>query len=334
LIYCTLAILVLFEQRVVPLVFVRGEVDPDAMTLRLKATKMSGGIVELPAERDNYAYFTYTLRAADHGRPVVTAASSFQPPLLQAIESLTLERPIPPRFLDVLEGIPTSYLVVHKELLKPDSKGAIESIIKTGVTQRRLKLIHREGDPDSGDELYALTRIESSAMADPNPIDDASYLVRQQYLDLLGREPKQDEVDQLVRFINECSGDPKCLTQRRSQAALQVFRSDDFKKTQLLLYGEYFVSFGRRPTYEEWTKRVDLTRTEALRKQAEVLLSNGEQYNSAFVTLCYFNYLKRDPDPQGYNYWLQALKENSNDLSAVITGFIDSGEYRLQFGQP
>ena len=77
LIYGTLAILVLFEQRVVPLVFVRGDVDPDAMTLRLKATPMSGGIVELPAERDNYAYFKYMLRAADHGRPIVTASFEF-----------------------------------------------------------------------------------------------------------------------------------------------------------------------------------------------------------------------------------------------------------------
>jgi uncharacterized protein DUF4214 len=99
----------------------------------------------------------------------------------------------------------------------------------------------------------------------------------------------------------------------------------------LLWYGEYLVSFGRPPTYEEWTKRVPLTNTDALRKQAERILSQDEQYNSAFVTLCYFNYLKRDPDPQGYNFWLQTLKENSNDRSAVINGFIASGEYRSQF---
>jgi hypothetical protein len=347
LIYAALAILVLFEQRVVPLAFVRGEVDPDPMTLRLKATPMSGGIVELPAERDNYAYFTYTLRAADHGHPVVTAASSFVPPLLQEIESLTLERPIPARFIDVLEGIPTSYLVVHKSLLKTDSRNAIESIVKSGVTERRLKLIHREGDSETGDELYALTRIEPLAQADPNPIDDAAYMVRQQYLDLLNREPNQGEVDRLVRFINECGGEPKCLTQRRSQAALQVFRSDEFKKTQLMWYGAYLLTFGRRPTYDEWKKRTSVeelvktpevkasyptTDTETLRKLAEMLLSKEEQYNSAFVVVCYFDYLKRDPDPQGYNFWLQTLKQNSNDLSAVITGFIDSGEYRSQFG--
>ena len=349
LIYGTLAVLLIFEQRVVPLVFVRGEVDPDPMTLRLKATSMSGGIVELPAERDNYAYFTYTLRAADHGHPVVTAASSFVPPLLQEIEALTKERPIPARFLDVLEGIPTSYLVVHKALLNPDSKSAIETIIKSGVNERRLKLIHRDGDSVTGDELYALTKIEPAALADPNPIDESAYLVRQQYLELLNREPNQGELDRLVHFINECNGDPKCLSQRRSEAALQVFRSDEFKQAQLLLYGSYYLTYGRRPTYDEWTKRIPLeelvktaefkaryptTDVEALRKLSEVLLSKEEQYNSAFVTLCYFNYLKRDPDQQGHDYWLQTLKENSNDLSAVINGFIASGEYRSLFGQP
>lgn len=331
LIYCTLAILLLFEQRVVPLQFVRGDVDPDPMTLRLKATKMSGGIVELPAERDNYAYFTYTLRAADHGHPVVTAASSFVPPLLQEIEALTKERPIPARFLDVLEGVPTSYLVVHKSLLKTDSKSAIELFIKSGISARRLRLVHREGDAETGDELYALTKIEPSVLAVPNLIDDAGYFVRQQYLDLLNREPNQGELDHLVRFINECGGDPACSAQRRSEAALQVFRSDEFRKTQFLLYGSYYLTFGRRPTYDEWTKGVPLTRTEGLAKQAEMLMSKEEQYNSAFVTLCYFNYLKRDPDPQGHDYWLQTLKENSNNRSAVINGFIASGEYRLRF---
>jgi hypothetical protein len=115
---------------------------------------------------------------------------------------------------------------------------------------------------------------------------------------------------------------------------LQIIRSDEFNKTQLLFYGLHYVTFGRRPTYDEWAKGVPLTRTEALRKPAEMLLSREEQYNSAFVALCYFDYLKRDPDPQGHNYWLQTLKDNSNDLSAVINGFISSGEYRSRFGQP
>ena len=231
---------------------------------------------------------------------------------------------------------------MHKALLTTESKSAIEAILKSGVTERRLKLVHREGDSDTGDELYALTRTEPSAQPYPNPIDDAGYFVRQQYLDLLGREPNQNESDELVRFINECGGDPKCVTQRRSEAALQIFRSDEFKKTQLMLYGLYYLTFGRRPTYDEWAKTncpesKPLSNNECSRlcvSCAEVLLSKEEQYNSAFVTLCYFDYLKRDPDQQGHDYWLQALKKNSNDLSAVINGFISSGEYRSRFGQP
>lgn len=396
LIYCTLAILLLFEQRVVPLVFVRGEVDPDAMSLRLKATPMSGGIVELPAERDNYAYFKYMLRAADHGRPIVTASSSYAPPLLQEIESLTLMRPIPPRLLDVLEGIPTSYLVVHKALLTPESRSAITSFIKGGVAERRLRLIHRDGDSSTGDELYALTRIEPLAQPDPNPIDDTRLFVRQQYLDLLSREPNQGEQDHLVNFINGCNGVPECLAGRRSQAALEIFRSDEFKKTQLLLYGLHYLTFARPPSYEDWTKELPLlaksntneltlpgewvqteefkarypigmsesayvdklfrnfeqgptneerqaiaaltnrkiNRAEILHKVAEMLLDREAQYSQAFVTMCYFDYLKRNPDPQGFDYWLKTLRDNSNDFRAVITGFISSGEYRSQFGQP
>ena len=158
--------------------------------------------------------------------------------------------------------------------------------------------------------------------------------MRQQYSDLLSREPKQDELDALVRLINECSGDAKCLTQRRSQAALQIFRSEEFKYTQLLLYALQYVTLGHRPTYDEWKKTPPPAGVGDLNKRAEVLLSKEEQYNSAFVALCYFKYLKRDPDPQGHDYWLQALKANSNDLPAVINGFISSGEYRSRFGEP
>ena len=44
---------------------------------------------------DNYLY---TLRAADHGRPLVTAVSGFGPPLQEEIQSLTHEEVIPTGF--------------------------------------------------------------------------------------------------------------------------------------------------------------------------------------------------------------------------------------------
>jgi hypothetical protein len=255
---------------------------------------MSGGIVELPAIRDNYAYFRYMLRAADHGRPIVTAAASFAPPILEEIESLTATRPIPGRFIDLLEEIPASYLVVHNGLLSQADRTAIESILQNGIANGRLRLVHREGEPDKSDDLYAVVKTEPHAPSAPNALDKTQFFIRQQYLDLLNREPSASEFESLVQFVDKCDGEANCLLHQRAHAALQIFRSS---------------------------------------RLAESSFTSPEEYNRAFVTMCYSNYLKRDPDPKGYNHWLQVL-EHSNDFAAVINGFITSAEYRSRFGQP
>ena len=207
LIYVVLVILILFEQRVAPIEFVHGEADPDAVTLRLKQTPMSGGIVELPAERDNYAYYRYMLRAADHGRPIVTASSSFSPPYVQQIESLTLARPIPDSFMNLLETIPASYLVVHNSFLKAESRYAIESFISRGIAMGRIKFINSYGNQLAPDDLYAITRTEPHAQTEVANRVSASYLVvRQQYRDILRRDPEPMETEKWTVLINDCRG--------------------------------------------------------------------------------------------------------------------------------
>jgi uncharacterized protein DUF4214 len=405
-VYVVLAILILFEQRVAPIEFVHGEVDPDAVTLRLKATPMSAGIVELPAEKDNYAYYRYMLRAADHGRPIVTASSSFAPPIVQEIESLTLMRPIPDRFIELLEQIPTSYLVVHNALLSLESRLAIESVVARGMAAGRIRFINSYGDSKGRDDLYAVTKTESSAQSEAptpikaslNPIDDSQFFIRQQYLDILNREPASSEVDKFADFVSGCNGEPGCVSERRISSALDLFRSSEFQETSGFVYRLYKTALGRSPAYVEWSRetgqlsrnraeaklsfvvewlrRADLvkeypdtlrnveyvdkllmTSTQTLSQEqrkaliddlnngkttrAEVLTTVADnpalvkrEYNQAFVATCYFNYLKRDPDPEGYNYWSRILKDGANVEAAVIRGFLYSQEYRARFGQP
>lgn len=154
--------LLLFEQRAAPLVLVRGAVDPDPLTLRLKETPMRGGIVELPSGV-GHANYLYTLRAADHERPLVNGVSGFRPPIVRAVEEMSQSRPVPERFLDLLEAIPVSYLVVHRSALDAESRGALEAFLTKGVAAGRLRLVRRFGDAEMGDELYALTKIEPEA---------------------------------------------------------------------------------------------------------------------------------------------------------------------------
>ncbi|HEX8707273.1 MAG TPA: DUF4214 domain-containing protein [Pyrinomonadaceae bacterium] len=426
-IYVALAVLILFEQRVAPVQFARGEVDPDALTLRLKETPMSGGIVELPAERDNYSYFRYMLRAADHGRPIVTASASYAPPVVREIEELTRMRPIPNSFIELLEQIPASYLVVHNSSLSLEARHAIESFLARGMAAGRIRFVNSYGDSPNRDDLYAITRTEPGAQAETAPpapimpvetapqmpgstlpasgsqsfansIDDTRFFVRQQYLDLLNREPGHSERDKVEASLNSCRGEAGCLLERRILSALDIFHSGEFQATTYFVYRLYKTAFGRLPKYTEWADdlirlRADsagnslafaqgwarraeflerypagltaaqyvakLLQTSGQRltpaKQRELVegLDNGQvtradvlvavadnpsmaerEYNEAFVAICYLNYLKRDPDEGGYDYWLRTLRDNPTGEAAAIRGFIYAGEYRARFGPP
>jgi hypothetical protein len=59
------------------------------------------------------------------------------------------------------------------------------------------------------------------------------------------------------------------------------------------------------------------------------------ELNRAFVLMEYFGYLRRDPDENGYNFWLAKLNEfNGNYIAAeMVKAFISSAEYRQRFGQ-
>jgi hypothetical protein len=58
-------------------------------------------------------------------------------------------------------------------------------------------------------------------------------------------------------------------------------------------------------------------------------------FNPAFVQMEYFGYLQRDPDPDGYNFWLGKLNFFGNWVDAqMVLAFINSPEYRSRFGSP
>lgn len=162
LVYVLIVLAVLVDLHAVPLQMIRGEADPDALTLDLKSRRMSGGIIELPiGDRDHL----YMLRAADHGHPLVNGRYSFVPPLQKEIEQLVANQPISDRLLEVLETIPVSYITVHHGLLSPEERDGIQSFLERGVASGRLRFVKsfaaasNEG-PGGRDDLYAVTKTE------------------------------------------------------------------------------------------------------------------------------------------------------------------------------
>ena len=164
-IYIVIVICFLFEQRAAPLHFFRGEVFPDKLTLRLKETPMRGGIVHLPTGV-GYPDHLYMLRSADHQRPLITAQASLASPLEIEIQKLTNNGPIPDEFLDLLESIPASYLVIHRPFLHPENQIHLKIFLLKAMAAGRIRYV---GSFDNGSDLYSVVKVEPDVKGETNP---------------------------------------------------------------------------------------------------------------------------------------------------------------------
>lgn len=76
------------------------------------------------------------------------------------------------------------------------------------------------------------------------------------------------------------------------------------------------------------------TRAAVLRDVIDTSEFSDREYNPSFVLMQYFGYLRRDPDADGYMFWLNAL--NSGDTSnyrGMVCSFLTSTEYQQRFSR-
>ncbi|HLL76768.1 MAG TPA: S8 family serine peptidase [Pyrinomonadaceae bacterium] len=76
-----------------------------------------------------------------------------------------------------------------------------------------------------------------------------------------------------------------------------------------------------------------LTRGQVLRAVADSDQVGLAERDRGFVAMQYFGYLRRDPDPGGFNNWLNYLAARPGDYYTMVNGFLYSAEYRLRFGR-
>jgi hypothetical protein len=70
------------------------------------------------------------------------------------------------------------------------------------------------------------------------------------------------------------------------------------------------------------------TRASVLGKIVESAELYTKEYDPGFVAMQYYGYLRRTPEPEGYNNWLTYLRNNPGDYKTMVWGFVYSGEYR------
>ena len=106
-----------------------------------------------------------------------------------------------------------------------------------------------------------------------------------------------------------------------------------------------FANAGFTPTADEREAAVDefggaattedkAARARALRRVAENETFAEREFRVAFVLMQYFGYLRRDPDPGGFQFWLSKLNQFDGNFvrAEMVKAFITSIEYRGRFG--
>jgi len=105
-----------------------------------------------------------------------------------------------------------------------------------------------------GDTKTATLTIQDNDTGQPttNPIDDARFFVRQQYLDFLNRDPDPGGFDYWTSAITSCNGDPQCINSRRVSVSAAFFIELEFQETGGYIYSLYKASYGQQPTYAQF----------------------------------------------------------------------------------
>jgi glucose/arabinose dehydrogenase len=306
-------------------------------------------------------------------------------------------------------GTPVSGAVVRlsgaqqrKTITDADGNYYFDSVVSGGfytVAPSRANFVFSPGQR-SFSQLGAQTDavFTGSATGDlVNPLDTPEYFVRQQYVDLLGREPDEGGFNFWSDQILGCAGDPACSAARRRDVAAAFFVSTEFQDSGYFVYRLYQGAFGARPTFAQYIPdrnrviggaNLDSARAaladdfvgRAEFKQAYPDSFSNEQfvnklydtaglfpyvaerqleinnlnhnasrsvvvqdlvddtqfkaaeYNAAFVLSEYFAYLRRDPDPAGYDFWLQVLNYGEpQNYRGMVCSFVTSAEYQRRF---
>jgi hypothetical protein len=144
-------------------------------------------------------------------------------------------------------------------------------------------------------------------------------------------------------------GGPSLATQKAAFAAGFVQRAEFVERYQGQTTGETFVdallqtvqqasqldlSGQRGALLAQYNAGTTLEQSRSLVVQA--LADNSalkaKEYNAAFVLTEYFGYLRRDPEPEGYGFWLNVVTNGDvGNYRGMVCSFITSTEYQRRF---
>jgi photosystem II stability/assembly factor-like uncharacterized protein len=133
----------------------------------------------------------------------------------------------------------------------------IDDVLVEGDETFTIGLSNASGATLGSTNAATITILDDDSVAPTtNPIDGVEFFIRQQYLDILNRQPDsiglQNWIDTLDPCPNGGFGEPKTSDCDRLHVAAGFFQSDEFLNRGYWVFRFYMVSHNQRPTYAQF----------------------------------------------------------------------------------
>ena len=166
--------------------------------------------------------------------------------------------------------------------------------------------------------------------------------------DFFKRSDGSIEIKTSEGFFDDITGIPKLVFADKAVSAIaeieatfdQVKAKDDVTGKMFRVYNAAFNRFPDSDGLEYWIKK-NSSGENTERQVAESFLASSEfkeKYgedvsNEQYVKTLYQNILDREPDLEGYNYWVGQLNNGIEDRSELLLGFAESTENQTLFSE-
>jgi hypothetical protein len=162
------------------------------------------------------------------------------------------------------------------------------------------------------------------------------YFVYRFYSASLGRRPKYIEMVPDMRLMGKTDAEEEA---KRVEFVNLWMQRAEFKDKYDSLSDSQFVDqlLTTAGVNLDRSQFVGKTRPQILRMIVESGPVYDKYFREAFVSMQYFGFLRRDPDPVGFPYWMERLNQYPDDhrleqhpevIGPMVGGFIYSDEYQ------
>ena len=167
-------------------------------------------------------------------------------------------------------------------------------------------------------------QIEGFDVHAPSPLDDPTFFVRQQFLDLAGREPGTSELGPYADKLQNCKTTGAC---DRATVGFELFRSTGFDEDGSFIYRLYQVAYGRAPGYEEFIADISEYRDGGRNKVAFVeRVANHGDFRNQYATMPIDQYVNKSIENTGgavSNDLRQSLLSSQDSRTQILLRIAD-----------